>query len=197
MDKANLERIVSNEADEVLIGLIQQQDESALSVFYDRKSRFVYSLALSIVGAKADAEEITGEVFFRVWEKAANFDKAQGSVMAWLTTITRRLSIDRTRSRQYRSQTRETSIETADTGGALASQQADGERQIMQAVQTTEIAGALERLSESHREIIQLSYYEGLSHSKIAERLNTPLGTVKSRIRDAVIQLRQSLGVEV
>ena len=123
MDKAKLERIVANEADEVLLSLIQQKDESALSAFYDRRSRFVYSLALSIVGARTDAEEVTGEGFFRVWEKAANFDKAQGSALAWLTTITRRLSIDRTRSRQYRAQARETSIESADSSGALAGRQ--------------------------------------------------------------------------
>jgi len=187
----------SLEADELLIGLIKKRDEHALSVFYDRRSGLVYSLAYSMLGDKSDAEEVTEEVFLRIWEKAESFDNSRGSALAWLTVMTRRLAIDKTRSKQYKMRSREASLETADAGGKLGEGHQEGERKIVMAAEATRISKALGQLDDSHREVIQLSYYEGLSHSKIAERLDSPLGTVKTRIREAVIQLRRILSVEV
>lgn len=187
----------SFEADELLLGLIKKRDEHALSVFYDRRSGLVYSLAYSMLGDKSDAEEVTEEVFLKVWEKADVFDNSKGSALAWLTVMTRRLAIDRTRSKQYKMRSREALLETADAGGKLGVGHEEGERKIVMAAEAGRISKALGQLDESHREVIQLSYYEGLSHSKIAERLDSPLGTVKTRIREAVIQLRRILSVEV
>ena len=177
-------------SDEKLLKLIAERDEAALSKLYDLKSGFVYSLALRMVKNKLDAEEITGEVFFRIWEKAGNFDIARGNVMAWLTTITRRLTIDKIRSKQFKSSEREISIET--TGAVNIGGSDDGYNFII----NEQVNKALNNLDESHREVLRLSYYEGLSHSKIADHTSLPLGTVKTRIRDAVRQLREVLLVE-
>jgi RNA polymerase sigma-70 factor (ECF subfamily) len=187
----------SLEADELLLGLIRKKDEHALSVFYDRRSGLVYSLAYSMLGDKSDAEEVTEEVFLKIWEKAESFDNSRGSALAWVTVMTRRLAIDKTRSKQYKMRSREASLEMADASGKLGEGHEEGERKIVMAAEATRISKALGQLDDSLREVIQLSYYEGLSHSKIAERLDSPLGTVKTRIREAVIQLRRILSVEV
>jgi len=182
-------------ADEVLLDLIKEGDEAAMSMFYKRKSRLVYSLALNIVREVADAEEITGDVFLKIWQNAGGFDRSRGSVMAWITTIARRQAIDKTRSKGFKGRTMEQSLEAVGNGGdgyladdARRSDAASG-------LQNREIEDALGQLNETHRELIRLSYYQGLSHSMIAEALNTPLGTVKTRIREAVSQLRGILNV--
>jgi len=179
------------ESDDLLIRLISEKDESALSLFYDRKSRFVYSLVLNIVKNKLDAEELTEEVFFRIWDNAGSYNLNRGSVMAWLTTITRRIAIDRIRSKQYKSSGREVSIDMLDDKSSNAPDH--GEQYAI----SSDVAKALNQLDAVHRDIIKLSYYEGLSHSMIADQTNTPLGTVKTRIREAFKQLREILIIEV
>ena len=197
MSESDLGRKVSGETDEILLGLISDGDELALSRLYDRKSGIVYSLAYNMLGNKHDAEEVTGEVFMKIWEKAGSFDRTRGSVAAWIAVMARRLAIDRTRSKQYRSRGREVPIEPVDAGGKLGDKHGESESRIVMSIEAGKISNALNRLSDAYREVIQLSYFEGLSHSKISERLDTPLGTVKTRIREAVIQLRQLLSIEV
>jgi RNA polymerase sigma-70 factor (ECF subfamily) len=183
-------KVAYDDSDNILIQLIREKDESALSIFYDRKSTFVYSLVFNIVKNKLDAEEITGEVFFRVWEKAETYNENRGTVMAWLTTMTRRLAIDKLRSRQYKSSERAVSIdriEEKSNGNANHGEQF---------AVTSDVSKALDRLDSKYREIIRLSFFEGLSQSMIADETNTPLGTVKSRMREAFSQLRELLVVE-
>ena len=182
----------SAEADELLLRRIQSRDEAALAQLYDEKSRLVYSLAYSVVNDHGDAEEVTQEVFFRLWDRAAAFDPARGSVLAWLVTMTRRLAIDRTRSRQFKSRGRESSIEVVAEGAAAA---AGGGKSIEIGVEAGQVLDALERLDPRYRDVVQLSYYQGVSHSGIAEKLGIPLGTVKSRLREGVVQLRRLLGI--
>ena len=154
-------------------------------------------MAYNMLGNKHDAEEVTEEVFLKIWEKAGSFEKSRGSVAAWIAVMARHLAIDKSRSRQYRSRSREVPIEPVDAGGNLGEKHFESESKIVMAVEAGKLTSALNKLSESYREVIRLSYFEGLSHSKISERLDTPLGTVKTRIREAVIQLRQLLSVEV
>jgi RNA polymerase sigma-70 factor (ECF subfamily) len=184
-------------ADDVLLSLIGEGDEAALARLYREKSRFLYSLVFSIVKNSADAEEVIEEVFLKIWQNAGSYDGSRGSVMAWLTTITRRQAIDRTRSKQYRSRMKEVDLEAGAVDG-------DGEAMVGADADTTssgaearEVAEAIDRLGDSHRQLIRLSYFEGLSHSMIAESLDMPLGTVKTRLREAVIQLRNMFEVKV
>ncbi len=175
--------------DAALLHRIRDRDESALSQLYDLYGSFVYSLARNILRDEGDAEDVTQEVFFRVWERADAFDVARGSPAAWITTMTRRLAIDKTRSRGFKSRGREAPIDavaTASAGGPSATLSAEA----------NEVLSALDRLDEPYREVIRLSYYEGLSHSGIASRTGAPLGTVKSRLREGVIQLRRLLDIK-
>jgi RNA polymerase sigma-70 factor (ECF subfamily) len=190
MDSDFSKKQTSEESDEILLRLISEKDESALSLFYDRKSSFVYSLILNVVKNKLDAEELTEEVFFRVWSNADSYNLNRGSVMAWLTTITRRIAIDRLRSRQFKSSGKNVSIDVLDEKSSNESNHGE------QFAIASDVSKALNKLDVAHQEIIKLSYYEGLSQSMIADRTNTPLGTVKSRTREALKQLRELLFFE-
>jgi RNA polymerase sigma-70 factor (ECF subfamily) len=176
--------------DAALLKRIRDRDEAALSAFYDRHAGFVYSLARSIVRDDGDAEDVAQDVFFRVWERADAFDPARGSPAAWLTTLTRRLAIDRTRSRTYRARVRESELDAA------AATSAAGHDAVTLSAEANEVLAALEQLDPVYRDVVRLSYYEGLSHSGIASKLGTPLGTVKSRLREGVTQLRRILAVK-
>lgn len=176
--------------DAALIHRMRDRDEMALSELYDAYAGFVYSLARSIVRNDGDAEDITQELFFRVWERAGTFDPSRGSPAAWITTMTRRLAIDKTRSRSYKARVREASIDVVPASAAV-----DGTAAVLSA-EANQVLDALNRLDEPYREVIRLSYYEGLSHSGIASRLGTPLGTVKSRLREGVVQLRKLLDIK-
>jgi RNA polymerase sigma-70 factor (ECF subfamily) len=177
--------------DAALLRRIRERDEEALSELYDQHATFVYSLARSIVRDDGDAEDIVQEVFFRLWERADAFDPARGSPGAWITTLTRRLAIDRTRSRSYRARVREAPLEAAAPSASVTA----GESVSISA-EANEVLAALEQLEPAYREVIRLSYYEGLSHSGIASKLGTPLGTVKSRLREGVTQLRRILAIK-
>lgn len=184
-------------ADDVLLDLIRGGDEAALARLYRNRSRMVYSLALSIVRDNSDAEEVTEEVFYRIWKNAGEFDRKKGSALAWVTTIARRMAIDRTRSKQYKGRMKEVDFEKAVAGDGNESFSGSQAFDPTGGAEARQVKEALDQLGDSHRQLIHLSYYEGLSHSQIAERLDTPLGTVKSRIREAVIQLRRMLDVKV
>ncbi len=175
--------------DQTLIRMIQSGDEGALSSFYDEKSRLVYSLAYSVVRHHEDAEEVTQEVFYRLWTHADRFNPERGSVLAWLTTITRRLAIDRTRSRQFKSRGRESSLE------AVGDTHSSNDDAIDNWVEAGEVLDAMRQLDGTYQDVIRLSYYEGLSHAQIASKLDIPLGTVKSRLREGVTRLRRVLNI--
>lgn len=175
--------------DAALLARIRDRDQSALSQLYDLYASFVFSLARHILRDEGDAEDVTQEVFFRVWERAGTFDASRGSPAAWITTMTRRLAIDKTRSRSFRSRGREAPIEAAAAAPA-------GGSSALLSTEANEVLTALDQLDEPYREVIRLSYYEGLSHSGIASRTGAPLGTVKSRLREGVIQLRRLLDIK-
>ncbi len=184
-------------ADDVLLDLIKEGDEAALARLYRSKSRMIYSLALSIVRDPSDAEEVTEEVFYRIWKNAGEFDRTRGSVMAWITTIARRMAIDRTRSRQYKGRMREVTFDKEVIGDQIESVPVSAGINPAAGAEARQVKEALDQLGDDHREVVVMSYFDGLSHSMIAERLNTPLGTVKTRIREAVIKLRRILDVQV
>jgi RNA polymerase sigma-70 factor (ECF subfamily) len=180
-----------SEADEVLLRLVAEGNEAALRVLYERRSKIVYSLVLSIVHNETDAEEVTQEAFVKMWKTAASFDAARGSALAWITTMTRRLAIDRTRSKHYKSDKKTALLDEIEDWALISNGTSPSV-----GVEAREVREALGQLDENHSMVIRLSYFEGLSHSQISERLDTPIGTVKSRIREAVIKLRRLMGAD-
>lgn len=167
-------------------------DGTGLAMLYDRYARAVYSLALRIVQVEAEAEDVVQEVFAQAFRQAERYDVGRGSVGGWLLTMARTRAIDHLRARKRLPGgrfTREPERAAANVPDPRANQEA----QTLTSEQVQRVRRALEALTTDQRTAIELAYYEGLSHSEIAERLREPLGTVKSRIRAAMLRLREAL----
>ncbi len=164
-------------------------DEGALAVLYDRWADRVHSLAVHLLRDGRDAEDIVEETFWQAWRGAARYDVARGSVGSWLLTICRSRSLDKLRSRRRRPE--DTNLDDAP---AAESPEPDA----MSALVTMEtgrvVRAALAELPLEQRQTIELAYFRGLSQSEIAEKTGQPLGTIKTRIRLAMVKLREKLG---
>lgn len=155
----------------------------ALAALYDESSSLVFSVAKRILHNTADAEEITLDVYVYIWRSGASFDSSRASVATWLVMLTRSRAIDRLRSIALRSQ--------MNLGGNLLSSPIALSNESSNRVY---VARAMEQLDSADRELMELVFYSGLSHSELATRLQTPLGTVKSRVRMALVRLRKLMG---
>jgi RNA polymerase sigma-70 factor (ECF subfamily) len=178
--------------DPTLIRMIALKKEPALSTLYDRYSRLVFSMALNSVGDPKTAEEITQDVFFRVWEHAGSYQSERAKVTTWITSITRNRSIDVLRKRGVRPEHH--SVYWADIPLSERPVQ-DGapEEAARQSYQRERVRTAMALLPEEQKDALYLAYFHGMSHRQIAEALDSPLGTVKTRIRLAMQKLRESL----
>ncbi|HET9530496.1 MAG TPA: sigma-70 family RNA polymerase sigma factor [Blastocatellia bacterium] len=164
-------------------------DQSALTTLYDSTSRLVFGLILRILGDRATAEEVLLDVYTQVWRQAALYDRSRGAPLAWLMTIARSRAIDRLRSGKHDQQNKEPIENFTDLASSTLSPEeatATSERQRL-------VRAALDTLSPEQRQVIELAYYSGLSHSEIALQLGQPLGTVKTRTRLGMMKLREAL----
>ncbi len=176
--------------DEALVARMAEEDQEALSALYDRHRSVVFSLILRILRDRAEAEEVLTDVFFQAWRGARGFDPLRGSVIAWLVMLARSRALDRLR-REGRRAAGLTAIEEqahatpppASAAGEAAEQQ----------LRRSRIQTALGQLSAQQRGALELAYFGGMSHSEIADKLGEPLGTIKTRIRQGLLSLRQSL----
>ncbi len=172
-----------------LLARLAQGDSSALSALYDETSRPVYGLCLRILGDPADAEETTLDVFTQAWRQAARYDAARGEVVTWLLTLAHSRAIDKLRSRAS-VRKREQGLDEA---AEFVSPSSDPETSSAASQRARRVRKALDVLSADQRQVIELAYFEGLTHVEIAERIRQPLGTAKSRIRLGMIKLREAL----
>jgi RNA polymerase sigma-70 factor (ECF subfamily) len=171
-----------------LIHSLAAGDQQAMSALYDATNRLVYGLTLRILSDPAVAEEVLLDVYMQVWRQASSYDEGRGGPLAWLTTMARSRAIDRLRSGRQRQQ-REESLELAGD----QSSPANIEEEVAASEMSRKVRGALELLSPEQREVIELAYYGGMSHSEIAAKLGQPLGTVKTRTRLGMMKLREML----
>ena len=181
--------------DAALMEWIARANTGALGDLYDRYGRLVFSVAIHIVGDAETAEEITQDVFVRVWEGAKTYRPDLSKVSSWLVSITRYRSIDELRRRGARPEKEQT-----DWPEDLGLEHLPGlpvldspEQTVDQAIQQQGIHQAIFSLPREQREVLSLAFFKGLSHSQIAEQLGEPLGTVKSRVRLAMHKLRDML----
>lgn len=166
-------------------------DQQAFTAFYDHMSPLVHGVVLRVVRDPAQAEEVTQEVFVEIWRHAARFDGTRGSARAWATTLAHRRAIDRVRSEQAtreRQQRDATAVAPADHD--TVSHALDRE------FDTARVRRALANLSEVQRTAIELAYFGGHTYREVAVLLGVAEGTVKTRIRDAMIKLRDELAGE-
>lgn len=166
-------------------------DEQSLSTLYTRYKLILFSLILRIVHSQPEAEDVLQEVFLQVWRKASDFDEARGRPFTWLVTLARSRAIDRLRALDSRDRT------ATEAARDVPDRISDASDDAVKSEQSEIVRGALAQLPEEQRRILVLAYFEGLTQSEIAERLTTPLGTVKTRMRSGMIRLRELLGGRV
>ena len=171
------------------------RDERALGDLYDRHGAPVYSLALAIVGERADAEEVVADSFGQAWRTAEQFDPARGSVTAWLATITRTRALDlvRARGRRARALMRAAVGNSEGLAAPIAAAGEAPDRGVERQEARRLVERSLAELSETQRRVIELAYFGGLTQTEIAAELQEPLGTVKTRMRAGLEKLRGSL----
>ena len=170
-----------------VVAALRQKNEAALASVYDRYGSVVYGLALRVTGDAGAAEEISLDTFWQLWQQADRFDGSQGSLQNWLLTIARSRAIDRVRARIARKRTH-----AEDPTEVTAVRRPDEDAELVERRRL--VRDAMATLSPDQRTAVALAYYEGLSHAQIAARLEQPLGTVKTRIRQAMGVLRRALG---
>ena len=172
-----------------LLRRVANGDREAFSRFYDRYAALVFTFALRLLQLPADAEDLLQDVFLQVWRQAGSYSQERGSPEAWLLMMTRSRAIDKLRSLRRREQRAASSEEAgvAGEGGAVESGAAASEARLT-------VHGALARLPEAQRTVLELAYFDGLSQSEIATRLGEPLGPVKTRMRAGLERLRRFLG---
>lgn len=176
--------------DAQLVAGLAAGDESALAALYDRHGALMYALAFRILKDHEDAEEAVMTAFTQAWRGARAWSGERGTVSSWLVVLTRSRALDRLRSRTRRLQAESRAAIEID-GPATAQPPADAA--VTESDDRSKVRSALGELPDAQRRCIELAYFEGLSQSEIAERLAEPLGTVKTRIRLAMVKLRDLL----
>lgn len=175
-----------------LLPLVAAGNATAFEDLYDLYSPTVYGILLRISGDAEEASDLLQETFVHAWQKAARYDSARGSEIAWLITIARTRAIDRIRSRGTRRIREDEAAREISTTGA--SVENVGTADAAELRETREmVVAALAELPPEQRQVIELAYFEGKSHSEIAEHLGQPLGSVKTRIQLGMKKLRTRL----
>jgi len=177
-------------APDALLRRAGRGDKDAFAQLYDATSARVYGLAVRVVRDPAQAEEVTQEAYLDIWRGSARFDPERGSAISWMLTIVHRKAVDRVRSAEASSR-RDTTYEhrnqvvphdtTADAAHA--------------SLEARRVRSALAGLTEVQREALELAYFGGYTHTEVAALLGLPVGTAKTRIRDGLIRLRDTMGV--
>jgi RNA polymerase sigma-70 factor (ECF subfamily) len=177
--------------DAALMERILQRDSGALEALYDRYARPVYSLVLRIAQHPASAEEIVQDVFLQLWRRADRFQISRGPLEPWLFTMARNRALDFLRLKREKQRRREDSDSDLLPSAVV---RPDPEGDIDSSRRAEKIRALMRSLPNEQRRVIELAFFEGMSHSEIAAATGEALGTVKSRIRGGLLRLRESLG---
>ena len=160
-------------------------DQSALAELYDRYSSIVYAVALRVLGDTGSAEDVLQDVFLQLWRNPGAFDAARGSLGPWLSVITRNRAIDSLRKRRPETDIEDVIVSVAPDLAAAADRSRAAEK----------VRGVLGAMPPPQRSVLEMAYFEGLTHSEIADKTGEPLGTIKTRIRAGLITLRKAFQI--
>jgi RNA polymerase sigma-70 factor (ECF subfamily) len=165
-------------------------DEQAFATLYDQTSARVYGMVLRVIRDAAQAAEVTQDVYLEVWRQSARFDASRSAVMPWLLMIAHRRAVDRVRSAQ-------SSVERDNRYAELTTERPydSVSEQVDISMESQRVRKVMNDLTDAQREAVSLAYFGGYTHGEVADLLQLPLGTVKTRIRDGLIRLRNALGV--
>jgi len=169
-----------------IVSLIKSRDESGLAHLYDHYSSALNGIITRIVGSEKVAEEVLQQTFLKIWEKIDQFDPNKASLFTWMVRIARNTAIDKRRLKSFQNHNQVESLDVKHNTASVT----------MQVHSDIDANNLLGKLEEKQKEVIEIVYLEGYSHSEAAKRLNIPLGTVKTRIRMGLKKLRAELSVE-
>ena len=172
--------------DPALVERVAQGDRSAFLELYDRHVSRVFALATRMLGDRASAEEVTQDAFLKLWTRARAFSTTRGALLTWLLTIARNNALDRIRLEARRPALAEASLSDLEDGRPDLQAPGSGSEE----ARWRSLRFALAELPDGQRQVIELAYYQGLTHSQMAEMLGLPLGTVKTRLRLGMERLR-------
>ncbi len=179
---------LSSRSDEDLLELVaERRDEAAFDEFYGRYGRAVYAVVVRLIGDHARSEDVVQQAFTNIWRAAAGYRRERGPATGWLFAIARNAAVDALRSRAAASRWEEPDLPDHGPGPAERASAAE---------EAFRVHAAVDRLPDREREVIELAYFDGLSQSEVAARLETPLGTVKTRTRRALAHLADRLAAE-
>lgn len=176
--------------DATLVHRLLQKDVSAFEQLYDRHSRLVYAVVLRILQQAGTAEEVVQDVFLKLWRNAAQYDESRGPFVPWLLTLARNRALDTLRLKSERQRRRE---EQSEIMPVITSAAPEYEKGLDEKKRADKVRELMDSLIPQQKKAIELAYFEGLSHSEIAEALKEPLGTVKSWIRNGLLRLKEGL----
>lgn len=176
--------------DEDLLLAVARGDQAAFSELFDRVSGQVYGVIRRVLRDPSQSEEVAQEVLVEVWKTATRFDPERGSATTWIMTMAHRRAIDRVRSEQA-SRNRDQRVGQRDHVTAFDEVSEEVETRF----EHRQVREALDQLTDLQREAVELAYYGGYTYREVSELLDTPLGTVKTRMRDGLIRLRDAMGV--
>ena len=164
-------------------------DREAFAELYDRFAAILHGIVLRIVRSRAEAEDVLQGVFLQIWQRAGSYDERRGKLVPWLTLLARSRALDRLRARDQRS-----SVAAAAAAELPGSPASDPAEDVIVGEEGLLVRDALEKISEDQRSALSLAYFEGLTQSQIAERLEKPLGTVQTQRGLGLQRLRELLG---
>jgi RNA polymerase sigma-70 factor (ECF subfamily) len=167
---------------------LKQRDPNAMAELYDKYGGLLYSVILRSVSNQSTAEDLVQETFLRIWNRVHTFDVERGRLEGWMVTIARNRAIDYLRSLRSQPGESATSLEDLEHSGLFVTRDTEAER----LTRKNAVGAALDSLNESQREVLELTHFQGLTQTEIADRLQKPLGTVKSLVRSALKVLRTS-----
>ena len=179
--------------DRSLLQRIAARDTAALAELYDRHSRLLFGLILRIVRDRGEAEDLLQEAFVRVWTRAETYDAQMGGPLPWIVRVARNCAIDRLRARRVRAAVDAPTIDGAVVEAVPATDIQTPEAAVLDAERRRTLSDALAGLPAEQRRLIEAAFFEGYTHSELAQLFGLPLGTVKTRIRAGMIVMRQRL----
>lgn len=178
-----------NLSENELITLLKSKDEKAFNYLYDHYSGSIYGLILKIVESQEHAEEVLQDAFVKIWKYIDQYEASKGRLYTWIINITRNTAIDYIKSKGYQNEQKNQSIVNFVHKDTLSSKEMSSE----QKVDMIGMNAVIENLKPEWRELIELGYFQGYSQTEIAEILEIPLGTVKTRTRNALLELKKIL----
>ncbi len=167
-----------------LLELLSTKSEKGFSILYDNYSAAIFGVVQKIVVSEEIAEDVTQDVFVKIWKNLDSYNKTKGTIFTWMLNIARNAAIDKVRSAEY-VQTRK-NLELENYVGIIDNQNSTGMN-----IEAIGLKKLVDQLKPEHKQLIDLVYFKGYTQSEIADEFNIPLGTIKTRIKSAISSLRQ------